>query len=269
VNRNVAVISLAAAGLTGVLVGAAIVFMSLKDAPENEESAAVPVTGVAPASPEPTAGTTPETSTLAPAPAPARRRAVAEPVPARPVEAPAPAAPAVPTAGLLRIDSDVPGAQVFIDRQFVGSAPAVAENVAPGTHQLNVSAPGFDSVATSVEVSPGEREIVVRLRDVRLDSAVEVVHKHGIGSCRGRLVATPQGIRYETANKGDAFTSTLQDLETFQVDYLEKNLRIKLAKGRQFNFSDPEGNADRLFVFHRDVDKARERLRKGDPPATP
>lgn len=34
-----------------------------------------------------------------------------------------------------------------------------------------------------------------------------------------------------------------------------------------FNFSDLEGNADRLFVFHRDVEKARERLRKGDRPA--
>ena len=52
------------------------------------------------------------------------------------------------------------------------------------------------------------------------------------------------------------------------MDYLDKNLRVKLPKGRQFNFTDPEGNADRLFVFHRDVDKARERLRKGDPPAT-
>jgi hypothetical protein len=61
----------------------------------------------------------------------------------------------------------------------------------------------------------------------------------------------------------------LLDLETFQVDYLEKNLRVKLPKGRQFNFTDPEGNADRLFVFHRDVEKARERLRKGDPPAAP
>ena len=82
-------------------------------------------------------------------------------------------------------------------------------------------------------------------------------------------MATPQGIRYETSNRGDAFTSPLLDLETFQVDYLEKNLRVKLPKGRQFNFTDPEGNADRLFVFHRDVEKARERLRKGDPPATP
>lgn len=267
-NRNVAFIGLAAAGLTGVLVGAAIVFVSLRDTPETEESDSAPVSEAAPAPSEPSAAPAPETPAIAPAPAPARRRAAAEPAPAQPVEAAAPA-PAAPTAGLLRIDSDVPGAQVFIDRQFIGAAPVVAENVTPGTHQLNVSAPGFDSVATSIEVAPGEREIVVRLREVRLDSTVDVIHRHGMGSCRGRLVATPQGIRYETSNRGDAFTSTLQDLETFEVDYLEKNLRIKLAKGRQFNFADPEGNADRLFVFHRDVDKARERLKKGDPPATP
>jgi hypothetical protein len=81
-------------------------------------------------------------------------------------------------------------------------------------------------------------------------------------------VATPQGIRYETTNKDDQFTAALLDLETFQVDYLDKNLRVKLRRGKQFNFTDPEGNADRLFVFHRDVEKARERLRKGDQPAT-
>ena len=52
------------------------------------------------------------------------------------------------------------------------------------------------------------------------------------------------------------------------MDYLDKNLRVKLAQGRQFNFTDPEGDADRLFVFHRDVEKARERLSRGDTPAT-
>ena len=183
-------------------------------------------------------------------------------------EAPPPVAEGPPDAGTLRIDSDVPGAQVFIDRQFIGAAPVVAENVSPGTHQLNVSAEGFDSVATAIDVVPGPREIVVRLREVRLDSSVDVIHRHGIGSCRGRLVATPQGLRYETSNRDDSFAAALLELETFQVDYLAKNLRVKASKGRQFNFTDPEGNADRLFVFHRDVEKARERLRKGDPPAT-
>ena len=103
---------------------------------------------------------------------------------------------------------------------------------------------------------------------MRLSAGIDVIHKHRIGSCKGRLVATAQGLRYETADKDDAFTVPLVALEVFQVDYLDKNLRVKLPKGRQFNFTDPDGNADRLFVFQRDVDKARERLKKGDTPAT-
>ena len=258
-NRTVAVIALVAAGLAGTAV--AIVLMMDGPEPEAPATASAPVTAPAPA---------PAPATPAAKPEPARRRAAPELEAAAPVaEAPPPVVETAPTAGLLRIDSDVPGAQVFIDRQFVGATPAVAENVAPGTHQLNVSAQGFDSVATSIEVAPGEREILIKLREVRLDSSAAVVHKHAIGSCSGRLVATPHGIRYETSNRGDAFTAPLLDLETFQVDYLEKNLRVKLPKGRQFNFTDPEGNADRLFVFHRDVEKARERLKKGDPPAAP
>lgn len=257
-NRNVIIIALVAASL----VGAAVAFVVFRDSPGSEEVATI-------AAPPPVRGSAAPPAPAVPADAPARepRRPAAEPE-AAPAPEPPPVAEAAPATGLLRIDSDVPGAQVFLDRQFVGAAPAVAENVAPGTHQINVSAPGFESVVTSVDVTPGERDIVVRLREVRLNASADVIHRHGVGSCRGRLVATPQGIRYETTNKDDGFTAGLVDLETFQVDYLEKNLRVKLPKGRQFNFTDPDGNADRLFVFHRDVEKARERLKKGDPPAT-
>jgi hypothetical protein len=204
---------------------------------------------------------------LAPEPSPG---GAAEPVAQAPPdeEAPAAVADAAPIVGALRIETDVPGAQVFIDREFVGAAPLLAENIAPGSHQLNVSADGFESYAATVDVSPGQRDILIKFREVRLDLSLEVVHRHRIGSCRGRLVATPQGLRYETPNREDGFTAPLVDLETFEVDYLEKNLSVKLPKGRQFNFTDPEDNADRLFVFHRDVDKARARLRRGDPAAT-
>jgi hypothetical protein len=44
------------------------------------------------------------------------------------------------------------------------------------------------------------------------------------------------------------------------------DLRLTLRGGKKYDFTDPEGNADRLFVFHRDVEKARERLKKGDGP---
>ena len=154
----------------------------------------------------------------------------------------------------------MPKAQVFIDRQFVGTTPLTAENVKPGTHQVNVTAEGFDGIAQTIDVEPGPRDLTFRFREVRLDATLAVVHKHRMGSCQGRLVATADGIRYETADKDDAFSASLNDLEAFQVDYQDKNLRVKLRKGKQFNFTDPDGNADRLFVFHRDVEKARQRF---------
>jgi hypothetical protein len=122
-------------------------------------------------------------------------------------------------------------------------------------------------VAETVEVTPGPRDITIRLREVRLDLTLAVVHKRRIGSCKGQLLATPQGVRYDTSDRDDAFAVALADLEGLEVDYLQKNLRLKVRGGRQYDFTDPEGNADRLFVFHRDVTKARERLAKGDTPA--
>jgi hypothetical protein len=174
---------------------------------------------------------------------------------------------AAPTVGILNIDSDVPGAQVFIDREFVGAAPVTGHEVKLGSHRVNVSATGFEGVVETIDVAPGPRDVVVKLKEVRLDASLNVVHKHRIGSCNGRLVATPQGMRYDTSNKEDAFATALLDIEGFEVDYLKKNLRVKLKKGKTLDFTDPEGNADRLFVFHRDVDHARDRLKKGDPPA--
>jgi hypothetical protein len=85
-----------------------------------------------------------------------------------------------------------------------------------------------------------------------------------MGSCAGQLLATPQGLRYETADREDRFDIPLSDIETFAVDYQEKNLRVKVRKGKQYNFTDPDGNSDRLFVFHRDVEKVRQRLAKGE-----
>ena len=198
-----------------------------------------------------------------PAPRARRREPAAAP---KPEPAPAPAETPVAT-GTLRIDSDVPGAQVFIDREYVGTTPTTVEHVGPGAHRLNASVQGHEGIVEMIDVSPGPRDILIKFREVRLDARLDVVHKHRAGSCTGRLIATPQSFRYETANKSDAFSVGPLDLETFEVDYLQKNLTVKLRKGKTFNFTDPAGNADRLFVFHRDVEKALERLRKGDPPA--
>jgi hypothetical protein len=196
------------------------------------------------------------------------RTARREPVRSAPKPSPAPRpVESAADKGTLHIDSDVAGAQVFIDRVFIGATPVTASNVVPGTHRLNVSAPGFDGVAQTVDVAAGPHDIVIKLKEVRLDAKIAVVHKHRMGSCQGQLIATPSGIRYDTTDKDDAFNVPLADLEAFQVNYLEKNLRLKVRNGRRYDFTDPAGNADRLFVFHRDVETARDRLKKGDPPA--
>ncbi len=202
-----------------------------------------------------------------PPPAPEPRRRAAAPKP-EPAPAPPPAPAPDPDLVTLRVDSDVPDAQVFVDRTFVGKTPLTTTEVKAGAHKINISAPGFEGVARDVTLNPGANDVTIKLREVRLDARIDVIHKHRMGSCKGRLVATPQGLRYETTDKDDAFRSGLLEFETFEIDYLDKNLKIKLKGGKQFNFTDPDGKADNLFVFHRDVEKARDRLKKGDTPAS-
>jgi hypothetical protein len=178
-----------------------------------------------------------------------------------PPRIPEPAAPPPdPTTGTLRIDSDVPGAQVFIDRTFIGTVPLTVRDLTPGTHRLNVDAPGYDGVLQTIEVEPGESELFVPLREVPLDASIPVVHEHRLGSCRGQLVATAGGIRYQASDRNDSFEAALPAVERFEMDYQERKLRLRVG-GRQYDFTDPDGNADRLFVFHRDVEKARAMLK--------
>jgi hypothetical protein len=262
VNRLV-VVALVALGVAAALFGA--YFLTSPGSGPSESTSSAPM-----ALP-PSAAPAPSRQTPAPGvvPAPAGTTQPRRPVASKPEVAPAPAVIVAPDLVTLRVDSDVPGAQVFVDRVFLGKTPLTTTDVKPGSHRLNVSAPGYDGVARDIDVAPGSREITVSLREVRLDLSLAVVHKHRMGSCRGRLLATPSGLRYETTDKDDAFSAPLVNLETLEVDYLEKNLRIKLPQGKRYDFTDPEGNADHLFVFHRDVEKARERLKKGDPPAVP
>jgi hypothetical protein len=241
----------------GVLAGAFVLVNLMGPAPEPEPTVEErPAPAPAPAAPR--------VEAPAPVPEPAAPRSAPKVAPVRPASEPVEA----PVDATLQIDSDVRGAQVFIDRVFVGAAPVSVPNVSVGTHRLNVSAPGYEGVAETIEVTPGPRDILIKFKEVRLDAKLDVVHKHRLGSCKGMLVATPLGLRYETTNKEDAFTAALLDLETFQVEYAEKNLRVQPRKSKRYDFTDPEGDADRLFVFHRDVEKAREQLKRGNPPAS-
>lgn len=243
-----------------LLIGAGLWFLTRGSggtAPETSTSTA-PATP-APAAPAPRAETPPD-----PMPDPAANAARR---PARKVDAPAPppvVAPRRADAVTLTVESDVPGASVFVDREFVGTAPVTLRDLAAGNKRINLSAEGFDGVSRSVDLEPGEHTVTMRFKEVRLSATVGVSHKHGLGGCEGTLRATVDGLAYETTNKGDAFTLRYDQVETFEVNYLEKNLRVKQRGGKTWNFTDRQAdNADTLFVFHRDVQAARDKLAKG------
>ena len=216
-------------------------------APASDQPAPPPVS--APAEPEPA-----ETPAPPPAPPPDRP---AEPEAAPTVEAP-------PMTGTLRIESDVPGTVVFIDRVNMGTAPVVRTDVPPGQHTVVLSPEGYEYISRVVNVVAGEDVTVSGdFTTIRLDEAIAVVHKHTFGSCRGTLRASPSGLTYETDDEDDRFTAGFADIETFEMDYLNVNLRVKIRNGKTYNFTDPDGDADTLFVFHRDVDRVRQRATGG------
>ncbi len=205
---------------------------------DRETAAAVPPA----APPAPAPG-------VRPAPAPAEAK---EPAAPPPVAEPAPA----PETATLSIDSDVPGASVFIDRVYLGTTPLTAK-ITPGPHRINASATGYEGIAENIDVVAGPRDIMLRFKEIRLDVRVDVTHKHGVGSCAGTLSGSPQGIKYVTPHAGDAFDVPLADITALDLDFLAKNLRLRLKSGKTYNFTETGGGADQLYNFHRDVNKAR------------
>jgi hypothetical protein len=164
----------------------------------------------------------------------------------------------VTAAPTLRVDADVPGASVFLDHKFLGTTPVETRDFAPGPHRLNVSAEGYEMYGETIELAAAPRDVVIRFKEVRLDERVDVVHKHGVGSCRGRLLATTAGLRYEADKAGDSFEAPFPSLEPLQLDYPSRNLRVKQRGGKTWNFT--AGSADALLTFQKAVEAARKRL---------
>ena len=166
--------------------------------------------------------------------------------------------PAAAAKTSLRVDSDVAGAAVFLDRRFVGNAPVSVE-AEPGHHRLNVSAEGFEMQSQELDLAAGEQAVQVRFREVRLDAAVQVVHRHGIGSCQGKLSATPAGLRYEAVKGDHSLAVPLDGVERLETEYLAKTLHVK-ARGKSYDFTAAQG-PDALLAFQQQVERARATAR--------
>ena len=161
----------------------------------------------------------------------------------------------------LRIVSDVNGATVFLDRNYIGTTPVDIKAVEPGEHQLTVSADGYDMYSETVAVTTGHQDIRVSFEQTasELNESVNVIHKHSFGKCNGTLNADNAGIRYQSDHK-DAFAIPYASLERFELDYIEKNMNLKVRKGKNYNFTEQSGDADALFVFHKKVQAFLERM---------
>jgi len=249
-------------GLFVVVAGGWVVWNSQRSHAPVPNAATAPAPPVAAPRNAPAPSPAPETvPERTPATVP---RAARRPPPPKDAE-PAPEPAAAAATGTLHISSDVIGAQVFIDRNYIGMTPVTSAELPPGSHRINIVAQGYESIAENVDVEAGSRDLQFNFKEVKLDASIDVVHKHRFGSCKGRLIATPQGLRYDSDDKDDRFTLSLTELDEFEVDYLAKTLKVKGLKGKRYEFSDPTAaNGDRLFVFHRDGDKARQRLKQGN-----
>jgi hypothetical protein len=246
-------------GVAALVVFGAIAFLVTRPGRAPEPSAPVANTPAVPPATRPEPAPAPAAPT---APAPAKKAPVAKKT--EPAPSTEPSAPAAPTLATLVLESDVRGASVFVNREYVGTTPLRLDKLEPGTRQLKLTAEGYEGIERAVELEAGDNAITMRFREVRLNKRMAVNHKHGVGGCEGTLIATVEGLTYETPNKGDAFTMPYAQLETFVVDYLEKNLRVKQKSGKTWNFTDKAAaNADALFVFHRDVEAARKKLAEG------
>lgn len=161
--------------------------------------------------------------------------------------------------GSIVVEADIPGAMVFLDRNFKGNTPVTIPDLRPGDYRLTVSAEGHEVQNRSVTV--GRQPLEVRFDLVEeaatLEAHVELVHKHRFGSCAGVLHAGADGFDYRTDHR-DAFRLPFAQVEEFELDYVENNLRLKVLRGRTYNFESPDGDLDALFLFHQKVTAYRE-----------
>jgi hypothetical protein len=157
----------------------------------------------------------------------------------------------------LRVESDIPGASVFLDKGFIGKTPLAAREAPRGRHQIDVSAEGFDVYSEMIELDTGETLVAARFKEIRLDERLPVMHRHAVGRCGGQLIASPRELRFESERADHSFVASLAEIENLAVDYLSKNLSLRVRGGKTYNFTVRAKNADPLLVFQKKVERAR------------
>ncbi len=153
---------------------------------------------------------------------------------------PTPAAVAPPKLVVLT----VPGAQVTLDQQALGTADASGKleiDKAPvGSHTVEVSAAGFHAYQQKVSLSPNQ---VVTLKP-NLAASFSVQHKHMIGGCRGNIVIEEGKIAYKSENTKDSFERPLNSVKTAGPADFGKGFYLEFTDGERIFFHTPNAAQD-------------------------
>lgn len=109
----------------------------------------------------------------------------------------------------LRVKTDAPDVEVWLDGESVGRTPLTLKNLAAGKRRLTLLKDGYEDHSEEVAVSPGKPGsvfVVMKPRSVKLPALpaeFKVVHEHrifrwqGAGSCTGTLTVTAEALDYK------------------------------------------------------------------------
>lgn len=186
------------------------------------------------------------------------------------------------SAPALVIDSNVRGADVYLNGKRVGRTPHKATPLQPGDYDVRVEQAGYETFTKQVHVETPDESIRAELRrmsrpvaareeeededamaetaeaepaaDIRaFGQTLAAKHNHRIGSCEGVLRTTSTGVRFETDHK-DAFFVAYADIEELALD--GDNLTLRVHEGRKYDFKEQNDNVEALADFHRAASQA-------------
>jgi hypothetical protein len=113
------------------------------------------------------------------------------------------------SAGSIRIKTDAPGAEVFLDGTRAGQTPLSLTDVPPGTHELRFVKEGFREATRSVNVpATGSLRLFVVLEAIEgplpaVPRTFHAFHRHGVGLCTGTLTVAKDGLHYRSEDDED------------------------------------------------------------------
>ena len=128
------------------------------------------------------------------------------------------AAIAQSASGTLRIKTDVPQVQAFLDGTDVGLTPLTLTGVASGKHSITLSKPGWIDHIDSVAVEQGKIVSVFVIMK-KLDTPMPAVpvtfrgiHAHAVGQCVGSLIVQKDSILFRADDGQDVFTIPIRTI---------------------------------------------------------